>query len=154
MSKWIFTCVFLLGLSLFSPAVFGQTASFKKTCKKYFKITGSEENFKSVLKNMIKMYKESETMSIVPAEVWDEMEKDMIKEMDDLYDKIAIIYDKHFTEDDLKAIITFYESPIGKKMVKEMPEIMQESMDVGRIWGEEIGRKIGEKLEKKGYKQL
>ena len=154
MSKWIFTCVFLLGLSLFSPAVFGQTASFKKTCKKYFKITGSEENFKSVLKNMIKMYKESETMSIVPAEVWDEMEKDMIKEMDDLYDKIAVIYDKHFTEDDLKAIIAFYESPIGKKMVKEMPEIMQESMDVGRIWGEEIGRKIGEKLEKKGYKQL
>jgi hypothetical protein len=103
---------------------------------------------------MIKMYKESESMSIVPAEVWDDMEKDMIKEMDDLYEKVAVIYDKHFTEDDLKAIIAFYESPIGKKMVKETPEIIRESMDVGRIWGEEIGRKIGEKLEKKGYKQL
>lgn len=154
MSKWIFTCTFLLGLSLFSPAVFGQTASFKKTCKKYFKVTGSEESFKLVIKNIMAMYKESESMSVVPAEAWDDMEKEMIKEMDDLYEKIAIIYDKHFTEDELKEIIAFYESPIGKKMVKEMPELMKESMEVGRIWGEAIGEKIGDKLVKKGYKKL
>lgn len=143
--------MFLLGLSFYSPAVFGQSASYKKTCKKYFKANGSEENFKAVVNNMIEHYKKSETISVVPAEVWDDMEKEMIKDLDDFYDKLTIICYKHFTEDELKKMIEFYESPIGKKMVKETPAMLKESMDAGRIWGEEIGRKMVEKLKKKGY---
>lgn len=151
MIKWIFTSLLFIGLSLCSPAVFGQSHSFSKLCKKYFKITGSEENFKAVIRNMISTYKQEESMSIVPADVWDDMEKEMIKELDNYYDKIIVVYSQHFTEEDLKAVIEFYETPAGKKLVKETPEILQESMNIGREWGREIGEKIGDKLRRKGY---
>jgi len=38
------------------------------------------------------------------------------------------LYDKYFTESELKDLITFYETPSGKKWIKIMPEFTQESM--------------------------
>ncbi len=46
------------------------------------------------------------------------------------YIKEAIypLYDKFFTEDDLKALAAFYETPAGKKLTDNMPEFAAESM--------------------------
>jgi uncharacterized protein len=43
-------------------------------------------------------------------------------------DATAFIFDKHFTESEIKEWITFYKSPVGKKMVELMPVMMSESM--------------------------
>ncbi|MFN0201948.1 MAG: DUF2059 domain-containing protein [Bacteroidia bacterium] len=152
MTKFIFTYFLLVGFCFCAPAVFGQSSSFKKTCKRYFKASGSEETFKAALKSMTQYYRENESLAEVSIEVWDELEKEMLKEMDDLYDKLTEIYSKHFTEEELNKVIEFYESPIGKKMIKENPQIIQESMEAGKVWGEKIGKEIGTKLAKKGYR--
>lgn len=46
----------------------------------------------------------------------------------DLESMSARIYSKHFTIEEVRALIQFYESPIGKKMLEKTPLIMQESM--------------------------
>jgi hypothetical protein len=38
------------------------------------------------------------------------------------------IYEKHFTKGDVNALIAFYSSPTGQKMMRELPEIMSETM--------------------------
>ena len=52
------------------------------------------------------------------------------KEMpvDELVDVMIPVYQKHFTKGDMDALVAFYSSPTGEKMVKEMPAIMSESM--------------------------
>ena len=45
---------------------------------------------------------------------------------DDIRPKIVDIYVKDFSEDDLKQILAFYESPIGQKTIKTMPSVMRE----------------------------
>ena len=52
------------------------------------------------------------------------------KEMpvDELIDVMIPVYQKHFTKGDMDALVAFYSSPTGEKMVKEMPAIMSESM--------------------------
>ena len=52
------------------------------------------------------------------------------KEMpvDKLIDVMIPVYQKHFTKGDMDALVAFYSSPTGEKMVKEMPAIMSESM--------------------------
>lgn len=47
---------------------------------------------------------------------------------EELLQAMAPIYAKHFTKSDINAIITFYSSPVGKKMIDETPEITQEAM--------------------------
>ena len=40
------------------------------------------------------------------------------------------IYDKNFTEQEVKDLLTFYKSPIGLKMVEKQPAMQQESMQI------------------------
>jgi len=61
-------------------------------------------------------------------------------------DLVVPIYDQHFTLAELRQLVAFYESPIGKKAIGEMPAIMQESMAVGQRWGESLAPEIQERL--------
>src|SRR5258708_34693876 len=41
--------------------------------------------------------------------------------------QLAGIYDKHFTEDEIKDLLEFYGSPLGQKVAAEMPTITREA---------------------------
>ena len=58
------------------------------------------------------------------------------------------IYDKYFTDDEIVALIAFYESPLGKKTTSVLPQIMNESMSIGEILGREVNQKALERIEK------
>ena len=45
---------------------------------------------------------------------------------DQVTDQLVGIYDKHFTDDEVKALLQFYGSPIGQKVAAEMPKINRE----------------------------
>lgn len=48
-----------------------------------------------------------------------------------LLNKVAlVVYDKNFNDAELKDIIAFYKTPTGQKTLKQMPEVMRESMDM------------------------
>jgi len=50
--------------------------------------------------------------------------------MDAILDDMIPIYQKHLTQTDVDAMIAFYSSPTGKKLMQQMPEITQEAMQV------------------------
>ena len=41
---------------------------------------------------------------------------------------VAPIYDKHFTESELREMIAFHKTPTGQKTIKIMPQLMMETM--------------------------
>lgn len=56
------------------------------------------------------------------------------------------IYDKHFTGDELIALIAFYESSLGKKMVSAMPQIFAEVMAVGQQIQAEVDARVSQRI--------
>jgi hypothetical protein len=44
--------------------------------------------------------------------------------------QIAAIYDKHFTDDEIKGLLDFYSSPLGQKFAAESPKINKEIQTV------------------------
>lgn len=44
-------------------------------------------------------------------------------------EEMVNIYDKHFTQDEIKDLIKFYESPTGKKLLETTPEISKDLMN-------------------------
>ena len=42
-------------------------------------------------------------------------------------EQLVGIYDKHFTEDEIKGLLQFYGSPLGQKVAAEMPKIGRET---------------------------
>jgi hypothetical protein len=49
-------------------------------------------------------------------------------------DAIVAIYAKHFSMDDIQVLTKFYESPVGQRIVKEMPDVDQQM----RVAGQQI----------------
>ena len=45
---------------------------------------------------------------------------------------LAKSYAKHFTREDLEGLVKFYNTPLGAKMRKAMPDVMKDSMAVGQ----------------------
>ncbi len=41
--------------------------------------------------------------------------------------KMVDLYTQTFTEQELKDLVKFYESPLGKKVLREMPKVTQQS---------------------------
>jgi|SRR5580692_7228057 hypothetical protein len=60
---------------------------------------------------------------------------------DDLVDLLVPIYLKHYNRQTLLATIAFYESDGGRALVKELPAVTAESMEVGRNWGSALAKK-------------
>lgn len=50
-------------------------------------------------------------------------------------EQLVSIYDKHFTEDEIKGLLEFYGSPLGQKVAAEMPKIGRETQAAIRAAG-------------------
>jgi hypothetical protein len=123
---------------------------YKKAVKKMLEVSGSQAIFKASVSQMMDIMKKQ--YSSVPDKVWSEFITEMEKtSMEDLIVLLIPIYHKHFTLEDIKQLIDFYQSPVGKKFAEKTPLITQESMQAGYDWGLQIGQKIAEKLKEKGY---
>ena len=62
------------------------------------------------------------------------------------------IYHKHLSLSDIKALIEFYKSPVGKKVISVMPLITQEAMQGGTQLAQSIGPKLEQRLNER-FKQ-
>ena len=67
---------------------------------------------------------------------------------DDMTDGLVAIYDKHFTEDEIKGLLQFYGSPLGQKYAAEMPKVSAESNSAGRAVSLRVARDVMQDLRK------
>jgi len=52
--------------------------------------------------------------------------------LDEMIDAMIPIYQKHLTKSDLDAVVAFYSSPVGQRLLKEQPAMMAEGMQAGQ----------------------
>jgi len=67
-----------------------------------------------------------------------------------LLSRMVPIYQSHFTADDVAGLLKFYQSPLGQKVITQMPLTMAEGMKVGQQWGRERGQAMIQQLQQKG----
>ncbi len=66
-----------------------------------------------------------------------------------LLSMVIPIYDKYFTHDEIKELLKFYKTDIGRKTISVMPSLLQESMMAGRLWGQSLAPLIKERMIKR-----
>ena len=139
----------VLALFLFVSAMQLSAQGTDPLMKKFFKASGSEASFKNVIILMMNNFKTNPAFATIPDEFWTEFAKEAEESYGEVEMKIAEVYQQHFTNDEIKQLIAFYESPIGKKLVQEQPAIQADSYKYGSEWGQKLGAKIVEKIQKK-----
>ena len=67
-------------------------------------------------KAVLDSYQAKANAALESAIGWKKLKPDMVK-----------LYTTSFTEDELKELVRFYESPVGRKVMREMPKVTQQS---------------------------
>lgn len=142
--KKFFITILLVGLSV---TAFSQNISKNQKIRDLLELTGAGKLGEQIAKKMLASFKDS--YSNVDPQFWDEFSNQIKSE--DLVNLIVPIYDKYYTEDDIDQLISFYKTPIGKKVIETLPAISQESMQAGQTWGRELAQKVMRQLKEKGY---
>lgn len=72
----------------------------------------------------------------------------------DLDNDVARIWARTFSEEELKTIATFYQSPTGRKLSQVGPQVAAQSIQVLNSWSDRVGEELFEKskfeLKQKG----
>jgi hypothetical protein len=85
----------------------------------------------------------------VPDEKWKDIEPRLSSQ--NMIDMSIPIYAEHFSHDEIKTMVAFYETPVGQKAIQTMPLAVRESMTATQQWGQATGTAIIEELEAAGY---
>ena len=95
----------------------------------------------------------------IPEATWEELSRvgldELKKSLPELQEPLIAIFDANFTAEEVKQLIAFYGTPLGRKVVTQMPSVMQQTVALGQAWGERIGPRIAERIraaaKQKGY---
>lgn len=130
----ILTALFMLNVSateLASKKSVEKLMELTEVSKMMGAMQGQISNmFNGMSKQMNISEKERPAFDQYMKKVGDLLAKDM--NWDVFKEPMIEIYTKHFTEEEVKGLISFYQSNLGKSMTKKMPLIMQDSMLVSQ----------------------
>jgi hypothetical protein len=88
-------------------------------------------------------------------EVTAQMHKEFDGRSSEMVDNAARAYAARFTEPELKQILTFYQSPVGQKMVIEEPKAIEDSMHGAAEWADnlsvDIMNRMRAEMKKRGH---
>ncbi|AYC33589.1 DUF2059 domain-containing protein [Pseudomonas cavernae] len=87
-------------------------------------------------KAVLESYQAKANTALDKAVGWDKIKPDMVK-----------LYTSNFTEQELKDLLAFYESPLGKKMLQKMPELTAQSAQLTQAKLESAVPQVNKLLE-------
>ncbi|EIM01444.1 hypothetical protein UUC_11454 [Rhodanobacter denitrificans] len=64
--------------------------------------------------------------------------------------RMVPVFQRHFSGEEVDGLLKFYRSPLGQKVLTEMPASVAEAVQAGRQWGQERTRTMLQELQKKG----
>jgi len=78
--------------------------------------------------------------------VRDEVSKLLQQQIGVLIEQVVPIYHQQFTHEEIKGLLQFYGTPVGRKVIQAMPTILQQSMAAGQAWGRSLAPTIEARL--------
>ena len=59
-------------------------------------------------------------------------------DIDSLLYHLVPLYSRYYTREEIAGLIAFYETPLGRKLVKDLPQITQEMLAASQAWIERL----------------
>jgi hypothetical protein len=86
----------------------------------------------------------------VPAEFWERFMAEARARRGELEDGYAALYDRHFSAAEIRELLAFYDTPIGKRFLEVQPVLMREGIALGQEWGSRVGAEVGRTMGGEG----
>jgi len=133
------------GVLLFAPAARAQVLddSFRADIERLMEVTGSSQlgtQMASLLSRQV-LDGLKRSQPDIPSRIIDLAQQVLDEEFakaftgpDSMTPRLVAVYARHFTQQEVRGLIAFYGTDLGKKVITVMPMIIQESAVVGQEW--------------------
>jgi hypothetical protein len=83
------------------------------------------------------------------------LQKEFEPKKAEIVNEVARAYARHFTEQELKDLLAFYKTPLGKKVLTEEPAAVEDSFKRAQDWSntfsEQVINRLRAEMKKMGY---
>ncbi|MBC3758470.1 DUF2059 domain-containing protein [Hyunsoonleella sp. SJ7] len=125
MKNSLLALVFIFTLSITAQ----ESTDFKSETIEFIKITGATQAFETAI---------SQLGAMVPEEKKEAYTKEAKGTLGGLYDKLADLYMAEFNQEEIKELVKFYKTELGKKLASKQVMLAQKGMLLGQTWGMEV----------------
>jgi len=114
--------------------------------RRLMSLTNFEALIRQTMNGMEGNIKTSMTNALPPGNYRDKLVDLFVKKFhsnlrtNELADRAIPVYDRHYSSSEIKELIRFYETPVGQKLLKELPAVSAELQQAGSAWGEDVGK--------------
>jgi uncharacterized protein len=117
-------------LAVTSPVVLADQKTHRKAAEELLKAMGVDKQVETALAQMLDLQIKNNP-GLAPFR--GAMKEFFTKHMswDSLKDDLITIYTDAFTEEELKEILAFYRTRVGRKMVEKTPDLLSKGMQLG-----------------------
>lgn len=151
MKKMLIGAALLLALLFAVNPAAAQGDEYHRELMKLLDKSGALASADVMMTQLIPAMKQM-TIKEVPADFWDSFQtKWNGKTRDKLVEIYVPIYRKHLTLADLKQIVAFYDSPVGRKLAAATPAMTNEGMQAGQQLGMKIAQEMMKEMKELGY---
>lgn len=136
------------------------SASSVAMAKEMITLKGGNVIFERIVPGVIESAKNSlvpTNPGVIPQlnEVAAVLHKEMEARKAELLNEVSSIYAQRFTEQELKELLAFYKTPLGRKAINEEPNALDASMKRAQTWADDLYEKVLARfrveMKKKGY---
>ncbi|WP_298901079.1 DUF2059 domain-containing protein [uncultured Psychroserpens sp.] len=127
MKKLIYLIAFVCTFSIQAQ----DHSEFKTQTIEFIKLTGTTDMFNNAI---------SQIGAMVPTDKKEAYTKEANGTLDGLYSKLADVYMKEFSKEEIQGLVAFYNSDLGKKLASKQTELTQAGMSIGQSWGMELSQ--------------
>mgnify|MGYP001828196090 CR=1 FL=1 len=125
MKKLLLICLFIVSFATQAQ----DNSEFKKETVEFLKITGAGAAFEAAIAQIGTMVSEENKAAYT---------KEAHGTLVGLYDKMAALYMTEFNQDEIKQLVAFYHTDLGKKLANKQLGLTQKAMAFGQSWGMEV----------------
>jgi len=120
----------VLSLAFVCVAQFGMAQdSYKSDVIEIIKLSGATASITVIVDQVLPM---------IPVENQADFKKEYEASLPSLYEKMVPVYQKYYTHEEIKEMLKFYKSPLGKKIAENAGNLTSDGMQVGQDWGMEL----------------
>ena len=149
----------LTGAALLAAVVFGgaaiaqpqPSAEAVDTARQIIALKGGETIFNTLIPGVIEQSKymfeqQNPNLGNPLRDVATKLRNELAPRQAELNSEVAKVYASRFTEKEIKDLLAFYQSPLGRKLIAEEPKALDQSMSYAQDWARRLSDEVVVKM--------
>jgi len=143
LSRWGFAMALAMGMG---PAMASSTPATEDQVRQLMEVVGLGKMLLQMNTQAVTTLQQS--MPCVQPDFWQNYMDDNQTQL--FIGRLVPVWQHHFTSDEMNGLLKFYRSPLGQKVITEMPTTMAEANQAGQQWSHERSDQMVNELKQMG----